>query len=88
MLLAVNERAIMTGSRMFVAATLVLLIANFVMGDQIVAGSPSTSETVRTDSRKAPAPPAVKVKEETVAEADIPSLPVRQTVDVDESTAW
>ncbi|PYS88199.1 MAG: hypothetical protein DMF62_10455 [Acidobacteria bacterium] len=69
-----------------IAAALVLLIANFVAGDQIVAGSPSTSETVRTDARKAPAPPAVKIKEETAAAVDIPSLAVRQTVDVDEST--
>ena len=69
-----------------IAAALVLLIANFVAGDQIVAGSPSTSETVLTDARKAPAPPAVKIKEETAAAVDIPSLAVRQTVDVDEST--
>lgn len=68
-----------------IAATLVLLIANFVVGDQIVAGSPSTSETVRTDPRQVTPPPAVKVKEETVAEVDIPSLPVRQTVEIDES---
>ena len=70
-----------------IAAALVLLIANFVAGDQIVAGSPSTSETVRTVSRQEKSTaPAVKVKEETIAEVDIPSLPVRQTVDVDEST--